>query len=255
MDKQPKKHALGTLTRVCCGKTFGWKECLAGGLIGALAGYAVGFIMFDLPVLEGLLALLGFLLGARLYLNHQVSKRQQEFRIQFCDYLDSLATSLSCGKNSYEAFLSADRDMQDLYAPESAICMESRLLVNGLSTGERVGPLLKNMSEHAACEDVATFGEIFTVCSRAGGNLKQVVDHSKTMLGEKISVETEIQTVLTGPKNELNLMACMPLVILACLRMMNGSLIEESSWVINLVALGIFVVSYFVGRKMVDIRV
>ena len=250
MEVKKKRHA-----KVYCGKKYGLKDSLIGGIIGALAGYAVGFIMFDSLAVEGALASLAMVVGVTVYREHLITKRRQEFRIQFCDYLDSLSTSLACGKNAYEAFLSADQDMRELYTDEAAICVESHLLVNGLATGERIGVLLRDMADHADCEDVATFGEVFTVCNRAGGNLKKVVDHSKTLLGEKITIEAEIQTVLTGPKNELNLMACMPLIILAALRMMSGSLFEESNWVINLIALGIFVSSYIAGRKMVLIQV
>lgn len=226
-----------------------------GGLIGALAGFSVGYIMFESVLAEGLLALVATFAGGYWYCQRQIRKRQAEFRTQFCDYLDSISTSLSCGKNSYEAFSAADQDMRELYAEQAAICKESHLLMNGLSSGERIGPLLKDMADHASCEDVATFGEIFSICSRAGGNLKQVVDNTRTTLVEKITVETEIQTLLTGPKNELNIMACMPLVILGALRMLNGSLLEENVWWVNLLALTIFVVSYLVGRKIVNILV
>ena len=77
------------------------------------------------------------------------------------------------------------------------------------------------------------------------------------MIVEKIAIEQEIQTVLTGPKNELNIMVLMPLVILAALRVLGGGIItdDSSSMLVNTIALGIFAGSYWLGRKIVDIRV
>ncbi|MBP5459979.1 MAG: hypothetical protein J6Y62_07445, partial [Clostridia bacterium] len=61
----------------------------------------------------------------------------------------------------------------------------------------------------------------------------------------------------TGPKNELNIMVLMPLVILASLRVLGGGLItdDSSSMAVNAAALGVFLFSYWWGRQIVDIRV
>ena len=39
-----------------------------------------------------------------------------------------------------------------------------------------------------------------------GGNLKQVVAESEGMINDKIEVEMEIQTMIAGSQNELNVM-------------------------------------------------
>ena len=70
-------------------------------------------------------------------------------------------------------------------------------------------------------------------------------------------MEQEIKTVLAGPRNELNIMALMPFVILASLRSMSGDFLPDDgiSMGTNIVALAIFVISYWMGRKMVQIKV
>jgi len=242
---------------VYCGKTYGWKEYLLGFAVGALAGYGVGLIMFQRLFLELFLALAAGLWMGKWYIRWCVTKRRREFLNQFCDYLDSISSSLSVGKNSYESFLSANEDMQDLYRAESAICKESARLASGLKSGRAIPDLLEEMAEDSQCGDVRTFGEIYAVCSRAGGNLKKIVDDTRNMLVEKTAVEEEIQTILSGPKNELNVMAIMPLIILAALRILGGDLLTDNaaSLTVNLIALGVFVGSYLMGRRMVEIKV
>ena len=206
---------------------------LAVGFLGGFAGGLVtGFLLFGHPVPEVLLALLfgWYFRGA--YVRHKVEKRKRDFLDQFCDYLDSIATSLAVGRNSGR-------------------------LTEGLKNGRAIPELLRDMAEETDCSSVRTFGEIYQICSTAGGNLRHIVGDTRNMIVEKIAIEQEIQTVLTGPKNELNIMVLMPLVILAALRVLGGGIItdDSSSMLVNTIALGIFAGSYWLGRKIVDIRV
>lgn len=74
---------------------------------------------------------------------------------------------------------------------------------------------------------------------------------------DKIYLEQEIQTLLAGPKNELNLMMTMPFLIVAMLRAVGESAVVKGklSIIVNGTALVFFILSYEIGRKMVDIRV
>lgn len=228
-----------------------------GFAIGAAAGFLIGYIMFQSLPFELPLACIGGWFGSKWYVRVQLKKRKKEFLSQFCDYLDAVSASLSCGRNTIEAFSGAEKDMNGLFRTDAPICYESAKLTDGLNTGHRVQPLLSAMAEDSGCSEVRTFGDVYGICSSAGGNLKSIVDDTRSMLVEKNGVEQEIQTVLTGPKNELNIMAIMPLVLLASLRVFGGGFLDgnESSMAINAAALCIFVFSYLLGRKIVDIRV
>ncbi|MBQ1549739.1 MAG: type II secretion system F family protein [Acutalibacteraceae bacterium] len=240
-----------------CGKTYGVRDLSVGFLGGFAGGLATGFLLFGHPVPELVLAVLfgWYFRGA--WVRHKVEKRKRDFLDQFCDYLDSIATSLAVGRNGYEAFLTADDDMKELYEKGAPIRYASGRLTEGLKNGRAIPDLLREMAEETDCSSVRTFGEIYQICSTAGGNLKHIVGDTRNMIIEKIAIEQEIQTVLTGPKNELNIMVLMPLVILASLRVLGGGIItdDSSSMLVNTIALGIFGGSYWLGRKIVDIRV
>lgn len=240
-----------------CGAGFGWKERGMGFLLGFGAGMLAAMILFTSVPLEILTGVLMGWIFQKRYVEFLVRRRKKEFMKQFCDYLDAVSTSLSCGRNTYDSFLSAAEEMRELYTPGTPICVESGKVANGLKNGRPVKILLANMAEESRCTDVKTYGEIYSACSLAGGNVKKVTDDSKEKLSEKLSLESEIQTVLSGPKNELNIMALMPFVILASLRFMSGDFIPEDSvsMTVNLIALGLFMVSYAAGRKIVQIQV
>lgn len=206
---------------------------------------------------ELVLALLFGWYCSRAWVRHRVEKRKREFLDQFCDYLDSVSTSLAVGRNGYESFLAADEDMKGLYEKGAPVRYVSEHVAEGLKSGRSVPELLRELAAETGNPDVRTFGEIYQICNTEGGNLRIIVADTRNTILEKTAVEGEIQTVLAGPKNELNIMVLMPLVILASLRVIGGGLVANasSSLVVNAVALCIFAVSYWLGRKIVDIRV
>ncbi len=243
------------ITRSCCGKQYGIRQAGIGFLLGMPVGFLIGYILFQRFSLELVLLILGGLVGARAYPLFLMEKREQVFRLQFCDYLDSISMSLACGRNTYDTFLSASADMRTLYAEEAPICLAGEYIAGNLMAGERLSTLLETVAKESNCEDVQTFGNVYLICEQAGGNLKQVVDQSRNMLTEKISIEAEISVLLAGPKNELYLMTGMPLLILTAMKLLSTDLFTAEHLAINLVALILFIFAFLLGRNMVKIRV
>lgn len=243
------------ITRSCCGKQFGIKQAGSGFLLGAPIGFLVGYILFQRLPLELVLLLVGGLIGARAYPVFLMEKREQVFRLQFCDYLDAVSMSLACGRNTYDTFLSASADMRTLYPEDAPICLAGEYIAGNLMAGERLASILETVAKESNCEDVQTFGNVYLICEQAGGNLKQVVDQSRNMLTEKISIEAEISVLLSGPKNELYIMTGMPLVILTAMKLLSTDLFTAEHLAINLVALALFTVAFLLGRNMVKIKV
>lgn len=257
LQERPQQALLKKLviTRSCCGKQFGIKQAGSGFLLGAPIGFLIGYILFQRLPFELVLLLIGGLVGARAYPVFLMEKREQVFCLQFCDYLDSVSMSLACGRNTYDTFLSASADMQTLYPEDAPICLAGEYIAGNLMAGERLATLLEAVAKENNCEDVQTFGNVYLICEQAGGNLKQVVDQSRTMLTEKISIEAEISVLLAGPKNELYLMTGMPFVILTAMKLLSTDLFTAEHLAINLIALVLFAFSFLLGRKMVKIKV
>ncbi|NLL62979.1 MAG: hypothetical protein GX241_01855 [Ruminococcaceae bacterium] len=255
-DSKNKKGNKMQFKRVeYCGKHYSVFEYGTGFLLGAVLGYVVANVIYEKMMIALILAICFGVVGSVIYVNHLFKKRKEEFSHEFCDYLDSICNSLSCGKNTYESFVSADYDMRGLYAKESPICIESAKLVNGLKTGRGINELLFEMAENSLCEDVKIFGDVYDICNKTGGNLKKVVVESKNIIIEKISIESEIRTMLSEPKNELNIMSAMPIAIVMALKMISNNSDEGSSFFINTIALIIFGASYYLGQKLVNIKV
>ena len=243
------------MVRSYCGKRYGVAEYGTGFLLGAVPGYLAASIIYGLLFMEIAASVVSGILGMKLYIGYLINRRHKEFTLEFCDYLDAVSNSLSCGKNAYEAFVTANEDMQDLYSKDSPVCVESLRVANGLKSGRSIDELLASMAARSKSEDVKIFADVFSICNTAGGNLKQTVNDTKLTITEKINIENEIRTSLAAPKNELNIMAIMPVAITAALRILGDSIVGETSFIVNTIAVSLFVVSYSIGLKIVKIEV
>ena len=113
-----------------------------------------------------------------------------------------------------------------------------------------------NFAQRSGLDDVDSFANVFEVCNRKGGNLKQIVGETRSVINDKIEIEMEIQTMVAASKNELNIMMVMPFIIMLTMRGLGDSMTGNSivNIIVKFVALGIFVAAYVVGIRLVDIK-
>ncbi len=116
--------------------------------------------------------------------------------------------------------------------------------------------LLTDFGIRSDNEDIISFGDVFRVANRQGGNLKQIIYETKSIISQKIDIEMEIETVISGNKNELNIMMVMPLVIVTTTKgFINNGEFSVTNFVVKIVALIMFVLAYLVGVKIMEVKV
>lgn len=230
-----------------------------------ILGYAVCFAavfvamqIFFRSWLASLLfaAVLGFF-GIKIYQEMLRKKRNQLLLLQFRDMLGSLCTSIGSGKNMPDSFLDAHSEMKQQFGENSYIAKELSGILTGLHNNINIEVLLNDFAYRSGQEDILSFAEIFEVANRRGGSIRQIIVETKDLISDKISIEMEIKTMISGKANELNIMILLPLIIVSQLNSMMGSS-EGNLFLligIKLVAIGMFVGAYCLGRKIIDIKV
>jgi len=90
-----------------------------------------------------------------------------------------------------------------------------------------------------------------------GGNIKDVIKNTSLIIGDKIEIQMELETMVAGQKNEMNILLVMPILFILVMKSMGGGLIDLSSavGVLSVTAsLVIFLVAYFIGKKITNIK-
>lgn len=232
------------------------KEKMLARVAGFLLGYIASYVYFDNQLMGLIVGLVAASKAADIYRNMLLTKRTNELRLQFRDMLESLSNSYTVGMTANRAFHSAYTDMVVEHGEESYIAKELQLICSSHDNlGIEIKDMMNDFAKRSGIDDVRSFAGVFDVSSNLGGDIAKVIRETRDMISDKIEVEMEIQTMVTGQKNQLNILAVMPLVMALVTRTFNTDAAGGLVIVVKLIALGMFVFAYWMGTKIVDIKV
>lgn len=230
------------------------KEKLVGFMIGMAVGFAVVQIFFLNVFVSITASLFAGFLGIRIYRMHLLSKRQEVLLIQFKDLLEALCTSFGSGKNTVDAFTDSYHDLLNQLGKDAYIVQEIVILLTGLKNNFTIEKMLGDFADRSRIEDIQNFADVFEVTNRMGGNIIRVIDETRNIIIDKVNIQLEINTLISGKKNELNIMILLPLIVVTQLQ---G--ITDSAGMIGILskagALILFAGAYALGQKMIKIRI
>lgn len=222
--------------------------------------FAVGMIFYQRLVLAGILCLAG-LFFPKIRTKQIIAKRKKALNIQFKDLLYALSSSMSAGRSLEMAFRDALKDLKILYPdPETPIMQETAYIIRCIGMNMTVEDALSQFARRAHIEDIGNFADVIRICKRSGGNLIEVIRSTSQMISEKIETRNEIETVITAKKFESRIMTCTPIVMVAVLSAASPEYMEPVfqtalGAVVMTVAIVMFVISFFIGEKIMDIEV
>ena len=146
-----------------------------------------------------------------------IEKRKRELLLQFKDAMQSLAVALLSGCSIENAWKEAEKEMVELYGDKAYMTCEIHQMNRAIRVNQPVEVLLYEFAKRSHCEDILGFAEVFKFARRNGGNLGKIVGNTVNRIAEKIEVEREIDTILSGKKMEQKIMNMIPIGLLAYL--------------------------------------
>ena len=250
-------------------------EIIFYSILAFVAGAFVGYLFYGglgkdefgnatltTYILNALVMILAGAVAVKLFLPMRTEqlrdKRKSQLRNQFRDMLEALSTSLNAGKNVTDSFISVLEDMRVQYSQDAYIVQELEVINSGLLNNMNIEEILADFGARSGVEDISSFARVFEVCYRKGGNIKQVIRNTYDILSDKMAINEDIETVVTGSKNEQYLMLVMPIMMIAMIKSISADFAANFATATGLVSttigLVLFVVAYFVGRKVLDIK-
>lgn len=241
-------------------------------IIGALVGYlfygGIGVDEYGNPtlltrVLDVLIpCVVGFVSGT-LFLpireEQIVNKRRKQLSVQFRDMLDGITTSLGAGNNVMNSFIGVYDDMKVQYDEEAFIIKELEIILSGVQSNFNIEDLLEDFGNRSGIDDIVSFANVFKICYRKGGNIQDVIRSTHSILSQKMEIKEDIETTISSSKSEQMIMMVMPIILIAMIKMMSpefaGNFASGTGIIATTVAVALFVTSYFVGKKIMNIKV
>lgn len=186
------------------------------------------------------------------------NKRDNKLRKQFLNLMETLVASLSSGNTVLESFRNARSDLLNQYSEKDYIICELTEILSGVDNGQAIESMLQDFGERSGNEDIQNFANVIGNCYRMGGDFKDVVRKTRDVIADKMAIEDEIETKLSSNKLQLNAMCLMPIALVGLLKVTNESFASNLSSVVGVlvttVAVVLFLVAYFWGQKIIDVR-
>ena len=208
-----------------------------------------------IPTIVGLLA---GRLFVPLRIKSIIAKKKGELNHQFRDMLDALTTSLGAGKNVNDSFLAVYEDLKMQYDDDTHILHELEVIIAGIHNNIAIEEIIVDFGKRSDIDDIISFGNVFKISYRKGGNIKDIIRNTHSILSDKMEISEDIETLVTSNKMEQNIMIVMPIVLIALIKCMSpefaANFVSATGLLSTTFSLAIFVIAYFVGKAVLDIK-
>lgn len=189
-----------------------------------------------------------------------IKRRGREFLSQFLDGMQSVSTALAAGYSVETAFEQALKELRSLYDKDAMAVREFHYIVTQLHMNRSLEELLKALALRSGLEDIQNFADIFAAAKRTGGNMIAIIRNSAQCISMKEETQKEIDTCLSAKKLEQNIMSLVPFLILIYVQAVSPGFLDvmyhnPGGVLVMSLCLGVYVLAWFWGRKIVNIEV
>lgn len=228
-------------------------------LIGFASGFAVLFIFYRIVLLSIIGGLVVGVVNIFLSAQNAVTKRRNQLRTQFYDFLEAMSVSMRAGNPPLKAIESAREDLGLIYREDSDILVELDIAVGKFNNAVPLSEVFMDLAKRSQLEDIASFASIYATIEGKSSRADEIVRETQQIISDKMEIEMEIDTMMTAAKSETNIMLFMPLIILAVIGYAGAGFMDSiyTTRLGRIVATGgliVFIISFFMARKFSDIR-
>lgn len=228
-------------------------------LIGFVAGFGVMFVFYKIIPLSIVGGVIVGVVNIFVAQQKSITKRKAELRTQFYDMLEAMSVAMRAGNPVLKAMESACSDLEMIYAQDSDIIVEMRLIIKKFNNAIPMSVAFGDFAERSGLEDIASFASVYATIEGKSSKADEIVRETQQIIGDKMEIEMEIETLMTAAKSEANIMLVMPLLILLIIGYAGGGFMSAIYETIigRIVATGgliIFVISYILSKKFSNIE-
>lgn len=240
---------------------------VAGAAVGYLFYGGIGKDQFGMPtpttwalniIIPSIVGIIAGKLFVPMRKKALIAKQQKELSHQFRDMLDALTTSIGAGKNVNDSFFSVYEDLKIQYDSDAYILHELEVIISGIHNNIAIEDVLEDFGIRSGNDDILSFANVFKISYRKGGNIKDIIRNTHSILSDKMEIAEDIETLVTSNKLEQNIMTLMPIVLIAAIKMMSpefaNNFVTTTGIISTTASIVIFIAAYFIGKAVLEIK-
>lgn len=185
---------------------------------------------------------------------------KKDLSIQFLTGMQSVSAALTAGYSVENAFNEALQEMEKIYSKEAIIIQEFSYITYQLKMNRNLEELLLDLANRCQMEDIRNFAEVFSAAKRTGGDLIVIIRNTVLGISQKEETRMEIETCLSAKRLEQRIMSGVPFMILIYVGITSPGFLDSmyhNPLGIGVMSgcLGVYLLAFLWGRKIVDIEV
>ena len=200
---------------------FGLKEWAGISAVSGGGILFIGYLFYDSVWV--FLAFIPVLLVLMKYEKHRkIKARRRNLGRQFKDAIILLYSFVATGNTLEHAFRKAAKDLLLSYEPGEDIVREFQDITRKLDRNITVEACMEDFARRSRHEDIQSFAEVIAIANRGGGSMTAIIKNSVDAIKNKIEIENEITTLISGKRNEFYLMVIIPAAVILYMRLFSG---------------------------------
>lgn len=231
------------------------KKDLLSFLISYIIFFVYSFIFFNSIFISIFLSFFLSLIFKNLIFELLDSREYKNKRILFREFLDIFNSNVISGENFYKSMKNTQKEMYAIFPEEEFINKNIKRINLDIDNGKNITEALLNFKYNMQLEDVDIFVDTLSIAIKSGINLSDVTQLSKDMLSENISLDIEISTIIDNSKREFIIMMILPLIVLIMTTVTTQRNTEFIEYIIRIPIFIIFIFSFYLGNKIVNLEV
>ncbi len=183
-----------------------------------LIGITTGYIYFD-DLWIGLAVFLCLFCAYPAYKSNEERKRKQIMMVQFKDLLYSVSASLSLGRNMKQALEESLGFWGNTYDDKDPIIIEVRTMLKEIKeTNAQDVKVLRDFADRSGIPDITDFVNVYENLRVTGGDMPGAVSRAASVIGDKITMEKELNTALSEKLAEGRIVGTAPFLMTAAMK-------------------------------------
>jgi tight adherence protein B len=150
-------------------------------------------------------------------------------------------------------------DLKVQYDDGADILKELEIILSGMANNVDIEDLLLDFGIRSGIDDIYSFANVFKICYREGGNIKDTIRNTHNILSDKMEINEDIETIVTANKTEQNIMIVMPIGLIGMIKMLSAdfaaNFVTPAGIIATTIGVALFVAAYYVGKAVLNIKV
>ncbi|EHR35469.1 type II secretion system F family protein [Helcococcus kunzii] len=175
-------------------------------------------------------------------------------RIMFREFLDIFHTNIISGQNFYNSLILTSREIKYIFQENIYIIKYLDEMIYDIENGKKIETSLIEFKKKSNLEEISIFVDSIIISIKSGIDISKVVENSKNMLTNNISLELEMTTIVENSKRDFIIMCLLPLIVLLTISFTSTMNLTLIDYIIRGIVFVMFIIAFYIGNKIVNLE-